>query len=493
MLFNSYIFLFLFLPAALLGYYVLRLKCSREASFVILVLASLLYYGYWKVSYLPILLISIVANYALGILLVKQINQGTKKLLLIVGIALNLAALGYYKYANFFLSNFEWLVGESYSTLNIVLPLAISFFTFQQIAYLVDASKGEAKEYSFIHYCLFISFFPQLIAGPIVHHKEMLPQFMDKARAYFDVEMFWQGVQLFCIGLAKKVLIADNVALFATPVFFAADSGYEISTVAAWIGILAYAFQLYFDFSAYSDMAIGIGKMFGIDLPLNFNSPYKAVSISDFWRRWHMTLSRFLRDYLYIALGGNRVGAFRRHINLFLTMLLGGLWHGASWNFVLWGGLHGSYLIINHFWTGFCKQNNINTSKQGYILLAKLLTFFCVIEAWVLFRAETFEGAMALYSASFSFDNIQLSAILTSQVEYVSEPIKAILMIIFCAVTAFICPNSQEIVAGKYLALSEKGFYKRAYYFTLPLLLSGLLVAAISSMNKVSEFLYFQF
>ncbi len=489
MLFNSYIFLFVFLPITLVVYYWSRIRFDREVSFVILVLASFIYYAYWKFSYLPILFISVVANYFLGAWLSKNSDRKSRWVLSL-GVIGNLCALAYYKYANFFVDNLMLLTGESYSTFSIVLPLAISFFTFQQIAYLVDASKGEAKEYSFVHYCLFIAFFPQLIAGPIVHHKEMLPQFIDKARNYFDQHLFWQGCQQFSIGLFKKVVIADTVALYAGPVFLAADQGFEIVSWEAWIATLAYTFQLYFDFSAYSDMAIGIGKMFGIKLPRNFNSPYKAKSIIEFWRCWHMTLSRFLRDYLYIPLGGNKKGHIRRYLNLLATMLLGGLWHGASWNFVLWGALHGGYLVINSFWQEFVKKRGIDINSNIYKIFAQLLTFFVVMQAWVLFRAVTLDGAMAIYRALFDFNYLLSIDPTHSKTYFIGEPLVAILSLIACMIVAFICPNTEDFIDKQSAGRGTHRIWRLTF---LPAVISAFLVISISSMNKVSEFLYFQF
>lgn len=493
MLFNSYIFIFVFLPVTLIFYYGFKKRYGRETCFVVLILASLIYYAYWKLAYLPILLISIIANYGLGIKLARAVCPSKKRYLLILGIAANLLALAYYKYADFLVENIQWLSGTSYTRYDILLPLAISFFTFQQIAYLVDASKGSAKEYSFSHYCLFISFFPQLIAGPIVHHKEMIPQFIDKSSLFFNQKMFYQGAQQFCLGLFKKVIIADTVALYATPVFLATDQGQNIHLIQAWIATLSYAFQLYFDFSAYSDMAIGIGKMFGIDLPQNFNSPYKAKSISDFWRRWHMTLSRFLRDYLYIALGGNRHGGTRRYINLLLTMVLGGLWHGASWNFVAWGALHGLYLIVHQTWQRGLKKCRINVSYPIYQMMAQVLTFFVVTLSWVLFRSETFDGAMLIYSAAFDLDTFTLSSLVDGGSEPIGQPLEALSMLALCSFIVFALPNSQEFIEGQTQRSSRFVQIAQQSSTRLAIMLSGLLVLSISSMNKVSEFLYFQF
>src|SRR4029078_5020437 len=274
-----------------------------------------------------------------------------RKTFLAVGVTANLAALGYFKYVNFFLANLSALRETQTSVVAVVLPLGLSFFIFQKIALLVDASKGEVQHFSPLSYTLFVSFFPQLIAGPIVHHKEMMPQFA--ARARMQVVDFAKGLTLFVIGLAKKVLIADTIAQVSNPIFDRAAAGIVPGVLESWTGALAYTLQLYFDFSGYSDMALGLALLFGIHLPINFHSPYQARNSIEFWRRWHITLSRFLRDYLYIPLGGNRHGHVRRYINLAITMLLGGLWHGAAWTFVVWGALHGLYLAANHAWVAF--------------------------------------------------------------------------------------------------------------------------------------------
>ena len=349
MLFNSYEFIFLFLPIVLLGFHLIGKQGHHRVAIAWLVGASLFFYGWWNPAYLLLMLFSVLFNYSVG---VSLSNTSGRKLLsktiLTIGVSVNLAILGYFKYANFFVDNLNALSGTNLILNEVILPLAISFFTFQQIAYLVDAYRGKTKEYNFLHYCLFVTFFPQLIAGPIVHHKEMLPQFAKDAVYKLRSKHLAIGITIFALGLFKKVVLADGVSVYATPVFNAAEAGVMLTFFEAWGGALAYTFQLYFDFSGYSDMAIGIARMFGIRLPLNFNSPYKATSIIDFWRRWHITLSRFLRDYLYIPLGGSRKGRVRRYINLMTTMILGGLWHGAGWTFLLWGALHGFYLMINH-------------------------------------------------------------------------------------------------------------------------------------------------
>ncbi len=345
MIFSSIEFIFLFLPVTILFYWVVFKKSHLSIWF--LSFASLFYYAYWKFEYLSIILVSIIVNFFLGELIVKKKD----KRILIFSVGLNLLSLGVFKYTDFFIENLNSLFSASVPAVHIALPLAISFFTFQQIAFLVDCYKGLAKEYSFEKYLLFICFFPQLIAGPIVHHADLIPQFYQEKLKHFNWDNFYEGLSRFAIGLFKKVIIADYLSVGVSLIF---DNPENLSTMErgdAWVGVLFYTFQIYFDFSGYSDMAIGIAKFFNINLPENFNSPYKSLNITDFWRRWHITLSSFLRDYLYIPLGGNRHGKLKRYRNLMLTMLLGGVWHGAGWNFLIWGGLHGGYLVINQLFT----------------------------------------------------------------------------------------------------------------------------------------------
>lgn len=302
---------------------------------------SLAFYSYWDITNLPILLSSISVNFIVG----EKIKRNKQKKWLCIGVCFNLALLAYFKYTNFLIENLCMISGMELSYLDIVLPLGISFFSFTQTAYLVDSYRGETDDYTISDYLLFVTIFPHLIAGPILYHKDMIPQFLDRKRYMFDYENFSKGLVWFTIGLFKKVIIADRLSLIADLVFAHTDS---LSFLDAWGGSLAYTLQLYFDFSAYSEMAIGIALMFNYNLPINFNAPYKALSIIDFWKKWHITLSTFLKNYLYIPLGGNRNGHQLR--NVFLTMLLGGLWHGAGWTFILWGGLHGLYICINHLW-----------------------------------------------------------------------------------------------------------------------------------------------
>ena len=345
MLFNSFPFVFLFLPIVLIAFFEVGRRRRYDLAAWLLGAASLFFYGWWDPAFLPLLLISVVFNYLVGRGIASRREEHVRRILCAVGIVVNLSALAYYKYADFAIDSINQLTGLRFPPPRVTLPIGISFFTFTQIAYLVDTLRGLAREYKFSHYLLFVTYFPHLIAGPILHHGEMMPQFQ-KTRTYeLDWENLAVGSAIFVIGLFKKVCIADGVAApYVVPVFSHAHT--HLGIVEGWAGALAYTFQLYFDFSGYSDMAIGISRMFNITLPLNFDSPYKARSIIDFWRRWHMTLSRFLREYLYIPLGGNRRGSLRRYLNVWITMALGGLWHGANWTFVFWGFYQGVLLCI---------------------------------------------------------------------------------------------------------------------------------------------------
>ncbi|NOR80413.1 MAG: MBOAT family protein, partial [Methyloprofundus sp.] len=413
MLFNSYIFIFAFLPITFAIYFLLAKYKNGEAAIVFLGLASLFFYGWWNPIYLILMLFSIGVNYVIGETIVRcrAVNKLHKtKLLLIFGIVFNLGLLGYFKYVNFMIETTNILFSLDIQLDQIILPLAISFFTFQQLAYLIDAYKGITEEFKFSHYVLFVTFFPQLIAGPIVHHKEMLPQFMQLDSMKPRLENIIIGLNIFTLGVFKKVVLADGIAQYSSPVFTAAAAGEPMSFFVAWGGALAYTFQLYFDFSGYSDMAIGIARMFGIQLPLNFSSPYKSLNIIEFWRRWHITLSRFLRDYVYFPLGGNRKGNARRYINLFSTMLLGGLWHGAGWTFIFWGGLHGFYLVINHAWKFITQKAKLDFLNQQPLWRAFcwVLTFISIVNAWVFFRATTFSSAVEILKGMYGFNGIAI-------------------------------------------------------------------------------------
>jgi D-alanyl-lipoteichoic acid acyltransferase DltB (MBOAT superfamily) len=419
-------------------------------------------------------------------------NKSITKGLLIVGISFNLGLLGYFKYANFFVNELNLITGTHLYLDTVALPLAISFFTFQQITYLIDTYQEKTCEYDFLRYSLFVVFFPQLIAGPIVHHKEMLPQFTKNRISRPSEAHLAVGITLFSIGLFKKTVLADSFIKYVTPVFAAAELGAAVTFYEAWGGALAYTFQVYFDFSGYSDMAIGLARMFGIRLPLNFNSPYKAANIREFWSRWHMTLSRFFRDYIYLPLGGNRKGSVRQFINLVITMLLGGIWHGANRNFILWGALHGCYLSINHLWQMICKEFNLNSSKPSLLghRLAQILTFIAVVVAWVLFRAETTSGAMNLLSTMFGSNGIALP-------EHI-KPGRFITSFLI----VWLAPNSQQIMIRfqptiKTYSATIKEWHGQWLQWepcrTWGIIIGGVFLYAISYLTDVSEFLYFQF
>jgi D-alanyl-lipoteichoic acid acyltransferase DltB (MBOAT superfamily) len=408
MLFSSYTFLFQFLPAVVLAFAAAR-QHSPRAGIMVLAGASLLFYGAWRPVYLLLLIASVAVNFSLGLLMEDPLRR---RAIGLFGVALNLALLCYFKYTNFIFDSINTLTGAPLPFVNIVLPLGISFFTFQQIAYLVDVMRGAKVERDIVSYTLFVSFFPHLIAGPLVHHAEMIPQFK-RGRSGRSAVLAARGLAIFAAGLFKKVVIADNLAQFVSPVFAHLDAGGGVTTPWAWLATLAYTLQIYFDFSGYSDMAIGLALLFGIRLPVNFRSPYKAASIIEFWRRWHITLSRFLRDYLYIPLGGNRLGEQRRYFNLMLTMLLGGLWHGAGWNFLIWGGLHGLYLCANHLWQAWRGAHTKALAAKGYAKafpawvlkgFSWAITFFAVVIAWVFFRARTADGAWQMLGGLFGFE-----------------------------------------------------------------------------------------
>ena len=394
MLFSTWQFILAFLPVSFFVYFWLNRRRMIIAGKVWLVAASLFFYAYWGVNYLPLILASILLNFAIGTGLaqahLQALNRAqtrhhefNRKVVLATGIAANLVLLGYYKYTDFLLKNVNLVFGTSYPLPNIVLPLAISFFTFTQIAYLVDSYRGETTEYDLLNYSLFVTFFPHLIAGPIVHHRQIMSQFASRWTLAMRHSNILRGLFIFAIGLFKKVVIADTFAVWADTGF---DGGQPLHFFAAWATSLSYTFQLYFDFSGYCDMAIGASLLFGIWLPINFNSPYKALDIQDFWRRWHITLSNFLRDYLYIPLGGNRHSSYRTYVNLFVTFVLGGLWHGPTWMFVIWGALHGGALALHRLWKGFRRPLSPK--------LAWLVTFAFVNIAWVFFRAKTMDDAM---------------------------------------------------------------------------------------------------
>jgi D-alanyl-lipoteichoic acid acyltransferase DltB (MBOAT superfamily) len=416
-LFNSHLFIFGFLPVALAVYWWLRARGLARAALGWLLAASLAYYGWWEPRYLALILASIGINYALGRVLERR--RGSRALV-VAGVALNLGALAWFKYAGFLLETVNALAGLDARIGAIVLPLAISFFTFQQLSYLVDVHRGEPAERDLLHYALFVAFFPQLIAGPIVRQQELAPQFRDDAPPAPVRALLAAGLSLFLLGLFKKTVLADGVAAYATPVFEAADRGATITFFESWGGALAYTFQLYLDFSGYCDMAMGLAWCFGYRLPVNFDAPYQATGIIDFWRRWHLTLSRFLRDYLYIPLGGNRRGPARHSLNLLLVMTLGGLWHGAGWNFVLWGFVHGVLLLGNLAWRRLRARWTTSPAPRWEVAAGSLLTFALVVVARDLFRADTLAGAVAMLRGAVGLEGAVLDARLAGPLGFLS-------------------------------------------------------------------------
>jgi alginate O-acetyltransferase complex protein AlgI len=500
MLFSSYTFLFQFLPATVLAFAAAR-RHSPRAGIMVLVGASSFFYGAWRPVYLLLFAASVAVNFALGLRMEDPLRRrsiGT------FGVALNLAVLCYFKYTNFIFDSLNTLTGAPLPFVNIILPLGISFFTFQQIAYLVDVMRGAKVERDIVSYTLFVSFFPHLIAGPLVHHAEMIPQFK-RGRTGRSAVLVARGLAIFAAGLFKKVVIADNLAQFVSPVFAHLDAGGGVTTSWAWLATLAYTLQIYFDFSGYSDMAIGLALLFGIRLPVNFRSPYQATSIIEFWRCWHITLSRFLRDYLYIPLGGNRLGEQRRYINLLVTMLLGGLWHGAGWNFLVWGGLHGIYLSINHLWRGW-RGGKPEVSIAGLMVKGACwaLTFFAVVVAWVFFRAKTAAGAWQMLQGLFGVEAGSSAYASPGILRLMDLPMlvgeERLLLIgggaVALALAMALClPNVPQLFRYReYRRAPERAAWLRWRPNAAWALLSALALAiSLFGMWQRLEFLYFQF
>jgi len=491
-LFNSYIFVFLFLPLSLVGFYLSSKVSGARAAKTWLFCASLFYYAWWNPIYLILIIGSIAANFLLG----KTVCSASRapvlgRSLLALGIVANLGMLAWFKYANFGVDTINQLLGLQLVLVPIILPLAISFFTFQQIAFLLDAWNGKVEKFDFIDYALFVSFFPQLIAGPIVHHREMMPQF-GKERTY---RLEWSniavGITIFTIGLCKKILIADPLGVQAGKVFDAAAAGFALSLSDAWLGAFAFTFQLYFDFSGYTDMAIGAARMFGIRLPTNFNSPYKATGAIEFWRRWHITLSRFLRDYLYIPLGGSRKGAPTQMANLLVTMLIGGLWHGAGWQFLAWGGVHGVFLVLNHCWRRVFSRRE-PSGKTLATWACRMLTFLLVALAWVLFRADSVPTAMSYYAAMLGLDiGASFGPVLILP--------KVWLWVAAALALVWLAPNTQQIMRRARPVIERVEVPAHLKWLVwrpsvaFAVIVGVIFAVCVLSMSRPSEFLYYQF
>ncbi len=513
MLFNSYEFVLGFLPAAALGFFLIGRSGGARAALAWLIAASTLFYGWSHPEHLALLIGSILVNFAIG----RKLRSRPSRPLLAAGIVLNLLLLGYFKYANFLLDTLTGLTGTDLRIGAILLPLAISFFTLQQVAYLVDAYRGEIEEHGLLRYGLFVALFPQLIAGPIVYFREMYPQLKDRRIVRWEPDNLSIGLTIFSIGLFKKVVIADSLALYVDPVFAYAELGRALTVLEAWAAAVTYGLQIYFDFSGYTDMAIGIARMFGLRLPENFNSPYKARNIIDFWRRWHMTLSRFFRDYLYIPLGGSRAGRTRQFVNLMLTMLIVGLWHGAAWTFVVWGAIHGLYLLIAHAWLQIKERFKWVSGRRSGALgwVAVATTFAAVTVAWVFFRSESFGGATVMLMAMFGQNGLALprsyegylnalggiGTILSGLgVRFTDLEVffggEQLLWLVPLLMLVWLMPNTREIVSEQVGGRAEPVRWLTPQFW--PSLRCGVYVGsltmlALASMTRISEFIYFRF
>lgn len=512
MLFNSYIYILIFLPVVAVTYFVAGSHLHRKLSIAWLVIASLFFYGWWNPLYLPLIIGSALFNFYAG----AAIRRGrTAKSahtlpLMILGIAANLLLLGYFKYFNFFIDNINGLFNSDIDIAPIFLPLAISFFTFQQISYLVDAYSRGTKDYNFIHYMLFVTFFPQLIAGPIVHHADMMTQF-DRDDTY---QPRWRNIELglsiFSIGLFKKIILADNISHFSTPIFDAAAAGASLSMFESWLGAIAFGLQIYFDFSGYTDMAIGSARIFGIKLPINFYSPYKSLNISEFWRRWHMTLTQFITAYVYTPLSMARtrkaLAANAGEQVIFwqavaypamVTFVLAGIWHGAGWNFVIFGALQGIMMIINNLWRQFrksiLKQRLKETTLAGR-LFARGLTSVCFIFTLIFFKASTTAGAMTMAESMLGLGELSITTSLIS-----GKTFLAYAGVYFTII--FLLPNTQQLFIQYEPSLEPQrkerlwGLEKLAWTpnWQWAVACSSMFGLALMNMNKASEFIYFQF
>lgn len=513
MLFNSYIFLFCFFPISL-GLFYVTSRYSRDFSLAVLFFSSLIFYGYGNWHFVPFILFSIYTNFLLEKMLRNSKNYRSRKKILVLGLLYNLGFLGYFKYTNFLIGNFNAIFSKNIHTLDIMLPIGVSFFTFTQIAFLIDSYRGSSQKYSFWNYGLFVTYFPHLIAGPIIHHKEIMPQFESGKVFNFNINSFCVGMTLFSIGFFKKVVIADSFGPLVSTVF---DTHITPSLLEAWIAVLAYTLELYLDFSGYSDMALGLSKILSIELPVNFFSPYKSTSIIEFWHRWNMTLSRFLKDYLYIPLGGNRKGSLRKYMNLMITMLLGGLWHGANWTFICWGFLHGFYLVVNNSWRQIKKYFFIKDKRNIFTrTLSRGLTFLCVVIAWVYFRSDSlvtahrilhamFFGERSLpkewispVSSKFYFfmDTLNFSFV-NMKTNLLQRPMVFLIPLSFVLVWSF--PNAFEFMSkfkpgllpAKWDALHPAFAWRPSVAWGV--LFAGILSISVMHICKSSIFLYFQF
>lgn len=488
MLFNSYVFIFVFFPLTLGGYFLLNKFTNYKLSKIYLIVMSLWFYAYFNYSYLLIILISIVCNYYFSFFMHKIVHKKTRIFLLVSSIFFNVGILFYFKYMNFFIYNLNRFFSTSLIIEQIILPLGISFFTFQQLSYVIDSYSKDIPIYSFVNYSLFVTFFPQLIAGPIVLHSEIIPQFEDESNKTFNWNNFSIGLMAFSSGIAKKILVADAFGRIVDWGFNLQAIGGSLGSTNAILVMLAYTFQLYFDFSGYCDMATGIAKCFNIDLPINFNSPYKALTINEFWKRWHITLTRFLRVYIYIPLGGNRKGIYKTYMNLFIVFLISGIWHGANYTFIIWGMLHGIAILINKVF-----KDKIECIHP---VLNWLITFSFINLTWIIFRSDSISQAIAIFKQIFSFKFTEISSeifnalytsdlsFIISKMPYINERI-SIFFVPLCFLLALIAvlglKNTNEKIEKFSPSLHNAIFY------------SVILFVCITSIAGISTFLYFNF
>lgn len=484
MLFNSYIFVLVFLPLCIAGYFGCSHFGKRTSAQAFLLGMSLWFYGYFHAEYLLIIIFSILCNYFFYVLLGRSSGKKRRKWLLAGALALNLGILFYFKYFNFFLENLNEVCGRNFALKSILLPLGISFFTFQQLSFVIDAYKGEVPEYRFLDYACFVTYFPQLIAGPIVTHDELIPQFMDEEKKHFQWDNFVRGIYLFALGLGKKVLIADT---FGNGVNWGFANIGELDSTNAFLAMLFYTIQIYFDFSGYCDMAVGLGRMMNLKLPLNFNSPYRAATITEFWDRWHITLTRFFTKYIYIPLGGSRRGTAVTCRNVMLVFLVSGLWHGADWTFVLWGACHGVCSVLTRLLKGILERIPRAVRQLG--------TFLFLNVTWVLFRADSIGDAAMFLGKIADFDFGPVDAGLTAGF-YLPECQLLDSLIPFTG----ICPEFFLLVftgTALFMLFGMKNAYEKMKAFepTVGRLLAAvvLLVWCICSFSGVSTFLYFNF
>lgn len=499
MLFNSYIFIFIFLPISLIGWFGLHKIKAHVLAKLFLCAMSLWFYAYFNLHYLLIIVCSILCNYTISFLLSKTASPSkfAKRLSLFAGLFVNLGLLFYFKYFDFFLENINSVFSKNFVLRNILLPLGISFFTFQQLSYIIDRSIGKTEHISFPDYICFVTFFPQLIAGPIVLHTELVPQFRDSSKWTFQKDNFSKGIVLFSIGLAKKVLLAD---ILAVPVDFAFKSYAYLDTPTTLLTIIAYSFQLYFDFSGYSDMALGLGRMFNIFLPQNFNSPYKACSVKELWQRWHITLSRFFIQYVYIPLGGSKKGKARTLLNIFIVFVLSGLWHGAAWTYVAWGTMQGLLVVWDNLGIVGVKESNEKIPAKFHIprWLGWILTYGFFDLSLFFFRSESIPAAITMLK---NIADMKVTGFLPKMITKLDIPefyfikeaiqLKApslmntayLLLFILLLIISIILLRSKNA-----LEIVDRGIHGKTAIW-----ISVIFVWSVISFSQVSTFIYFNF